>query len=67
MPFAPRYARIPESTLTPAPVIVATFPGARNEAMRSAAALALMVLVALTVERTDWGMVGTEMRIPLGA
>ena len=34
---------MPESTLTPAPVMVATFPGARNAAMRSTAAAGLTV------------------------
>ncbi len=55
---------MPESTLTPAPVIVATFPGARKLAIRSTAALGLMLCAAeVAVDRMAWGMVGTEMRM----
>lgn len=53
---------MPESTLTPAPVMVATLPSARKAAIRSAAALLLMVFVDRAVEMTA-GMVGTERRI----
>ena len=54
---------MPESTLTPAPVMVATFPGARKLAMRSAAAAGLIVFATVADDRTACGMVGTEMRI----
>lgn len=38
LPSLPLYARIPESTLTPAPVMTSAFLGFRNVAIRSAAA-----------------------------
>lgn len=54
---------MPESTLTPAPVIVVTFPDARKSAIRSAAAAGLMDFAAVVDDKIDVGMVGTEMRI----
>ena len=54
---------MPESTLTPAPVIVVTFPEARKLAIRSAATAGLVVFVAVVDDRIAVGMVGTEMRI----
>lgn len=56
---------MPESTLTPAPVTVATLPGARKLAMRSTAAAGVIVLAGDVEARTAAGMVGTEMRIGL--
>lgn len=56
---------MPESTLTPAPVIHATLPGARNAVMRSIAAAGVIVLAGEVAERTAFGMVGTEIRMPM--
>ena len=42
--------------------MTATFPGARNSAIRSIAAAGEMVLVDVAEEIMDWGIVGTEMR-----
>lgn len=53
---------MPESTLTPAPVITATFPGAKNSEIRSIAAAGEMVFVDVVEEMMECGMVGTEMR-----
>lgn len=63
LPSFPRYALIPEATLTPAPVSSVTFPGARKSAMRSTAAAGEIVsFCALEVVIVS-GMVGTETRI----
>ena len=56
---------MPESTLTPAPVIVATLPGARKDAIRSTAAAGEIVFADDVDDRTATGMVGTEIRIGL--
>ena len=53
---------MPESTLTPAPVITATFPGAKKEAIRSMAAAGLIVLDDVDA-RTLLGNVGTDIRM----
>lgn len=56
---------MPESTLTPAPVIHATLPGARNAVIRSIAAAGVIVRAGEVAERTAFGMVGTEIRMPM--
>ena len=60
LPSSPRYARIPESTLTPAPVKSAARPGrARKEHSCSIAAA-----FGVAAEETGWwwGRVGIEIR-----
>ena len=42
--------------------MTATFPGARNSAIRSIAAAGEIVFVDVAEEIMDWGIVGTEMR-----
>lgn len=54
---------MPESTLTPAPVITATFPGARKLAMRSTAAAGVIVLAGEVDDSTLDGKVGTDIRM----
>ena len=62
LPSSPRYGRMPESTLTPAPVKSAVRPGrARNEQRWSTAA-ALAVAVAVAVAVTETGIDGIEIR-----
>jgi hypothetical protein len=63
LPSFPRYALIPEATLTPAPVSSVTFPGARKSAMRSTAAEGEIVRFVAPGVVIVWGMVGTETRI----
>jgi hypothetical protein len=54
---------MPESTLTPAPVMVTTFPGARKAAILSTAALGLMDAAEDVDDKIAAGIVGTEMRM----
>ena len=63
LPSSPLYARIPESTLTPAPVNSATFPDERKLAIRCAASSGSITGVGNTDESTLSGIVGIEMRI----
>jgi hypothetical protein len=63
LPSFPRYALIPEATLTPAPVSSVTFPGARKSAMRSTAAEGEIVRFVAPGVVIVWGTVGTETRI----
>jgi hypothetical protein len=60
LPSFPRYALIPEATLTPAPVRSVTFPGARKSAMRSTAAAGEIVRFGAPKPVI---MVGTETRM----
>lgn len=63
LPSFPRYALIPEATLTPAPVSSVTFPGARKSAMRSTAAAGEIVSFGAPEVVMVCGMVGTETRM----